>query len=154
MGTHRKFLVAVLFLSALGVHSQNFFNNHSANEEQRLDDLISKMTLDEKVDALGNNTRIPRLGIQASGSVEGLHGIVLGGPTYGERENTPTTVFPQAYGLGETWDTDLLYRVATYISTENRYLFQNAKYRKSGLIMWTPNVDLGRDPRWGRTEEC
>ena len=154
MGTHRKFLVAVLFLSALGVHSQNFFNNHSANEEQRLDDLISKMTLDEKVDALGNNTRIPRLGIQASGSVEGLHGIVLGGPTYGERENTPTTVFPQAYGLGETWDTDLLYRVATYISTENRYLFQNAKYRKSGLIIWTPNVDLGRDPRWGRTEEC
>ena len=154
MGTHKKFLVAVLFLSALGVHSQNFFNNHSANEEQRLDDLISKMTLDEKVDALGNNTRIPRLGIQASGSVEGLHGIVLGGPTYGERENTPTTVFPQAYGLGETWDTDLLYRVATYISTENRYLFQNAKYRKSGLIMWTPNVDLGRDPRWGRTEEC
>lgn len=154
METHRKFLVAVLFLSALGVHSQNFFNNHSANEEQRLDDLISKMTLDEKVDALGNNTRIPRLGIQASGSVEGLHGIVLGGPTYGERENTPTTVFPQAYGLGETWDTDLLYRVATYISTENKYLFQNAKYRKSGLIMWTPNVDLGRDPRWGRTEEC
>lgn len=154
METHRKFLVAVLFLSALGVHSQNFFNNHSANEEQRLDDLISKMTLDEKVDALGNNTRIPRLGIQASGSVEGLHGIVLGGPTYGERENTPTTVFPQAYGLGETWDTDLLYRVATYISTENRYLFQNAKCRKSGLIMWTPNVDLGRDPRWGRTEEC
>ena len=112
------------------------------------------MTLDEKVDALGNNTQVPRLGIQASGSVEGLHGIVLGGPTYGDRANTPTTGFPQAYGLGETWDTDLLHRVATYISTENRYLFQNAKYRKSGLIMWTPNVDLGRDPRWGRTEEC
>lgn len=103
---------------------------------------------------MGNNTQVPRLGIQASGSVEGLHGIVLGGPTYGDRANTPTTGFPQAYGLGETWDTDLLHRVATYISTENRYLFQNAKYRKSGLIMWTPNVDLGRDPRWGRTEEC
>lgn len=117
-------------------------------------DKIARMTLDEKVDALGNNTQVPRLGIQASGSVEGLHGIVLGGPTYGDRANTPTTGFPQAYGLGETWDTDLLHRVATYISTENRYLFQNAKYRKSGLIMWTPNVDLGRDPRWGRTEEC
>lgn len=136
------------------IHAQNVFNDPAINEEQRLDDLIARMTLDEKVDALGNNTQVPRLGIQASGSVEGLHGIVLGGPTYGDRANTPTTGFPQAYGLGETWDTDLLHRVATYISTENRYLFQNAKYRKSGLIMWTPNVDLGRDPRWGRTEEC
>lgn len=155
MKTHRKFFFTLLIASATGIiHAQNVFNNSAVNEEQRLDDLIARMTLDEKVDALGNNTQVPRLGIQASGSVEGLHGIVLGGPTYGDRANTPTTGFPQAYGLGETWDTDLLHRVATYISTENRYLFQNAKYRKSGLIMWTPNVDLGRDPRWGRTEEC
>lgn len=145
----------MLIASTTGIiHAQNVFNDPAVNEEQRLDDLIARMTLDEKVDALGNNTQVPRLGIQASGSVEGLHGVVLGGPTYGDRANTPTTGFPQAYGLGETWDTDLLHRVATYISTENRYLFQNAKYRKSGLIMWTPNVDLGRDPRWGRTEEC
>ena len=155
MKTHRKLFFTLLIASTTGIiHAQNAFNNPAINEEQRLDDLIARMTLDEKVDALGNNTQVPRLGIQASGSVEGLHGIVLGGPTYGNRANTPTTGFPQAYGLGETWDTDLLHRVATYISTENRYLFQNAKYRKSGLIMWTPNVDLGRDPRWGRTEEC
>lgn len=155
MKTHRKLFFTLLIVSTTGIiHAQNVFNNPAINEEQRLDDLIARMTLDEKVDALGNNTQVPRLGIQASGSVEGLHGIVLGGPTYGDRANTPTTGFPQAYGLGETWDTDLLHRVATYISTENRYLFQNAKYRKSGLIMWTPNVDLGRDPRWGRTEEC
>lgn len=155
MKTHRKLFFTLLIASTTGIiHAQNVFNNPAINEEQRLDDLIARMTLDEKVDALGNNTQVPRLGIQASGSVEGLHGIVLGGPTYGDRANTPTTGFPQAYGLGETWDTDLLHRVATYISTENRYLFQNAKYRKSGLIMWTPNVDLGRDPRWGRTEEC
>lgn len=155
MKTHRKFFFTLLIASTTGIiHAQNVFNDPAINEEQRLDDLIARMTLDEKVDALGNNTQVPRLGIQASGSVEGLHGIVLGGPTYGDRANTPTTGFPQAYGLGETWDTDLLHRVATYISTENRYLFQNAKYRKSGLIMWTPNVDLGRDPRWGRTEEC
>ena len=151
----RKLFFTLLIASTTGIiHAQNVFNDPAVNEEQRLDDLIARMTLDEKVDALGNNTQVPRLGIQASGSVEGLHGIVLGGPTYGDRANTPTTGFPQAYGLGETWDTDLLHRVATYISTENRYLFQNAKYRKSGLIMWTPNVDLGRDPRWGRTEEC
>ncbi len=155
MKTHRKLFFTLLIASTTGIiHAQNVFNDPAINEEQRLDDLIARMTLDEKVDALGNNTQVPHLGIQASGSVEGLHGIVLGGPTYGDRANTPTTGFPQAYGLGETWDTDLLHRVATYISTENRYLFQNAKYRKSGLIMWTPNVDLGRDPRWGRTEEC
>lgn len=155
MKTHRKLFFTLLIASTTGIiHAQNVFNDPAVNEEQRLDDLIARMTLDEKVDALGNNTQVPRLGIQASGSVEGLHGIVLGGPTYGDRANTPTTGFPQAYGLGETWDTDLLHRVATYISTENRYLFQNAKHRKSGLIMWTPNVDLGRDPRWGRTEEC
>lgn len=155
MKTHRKLFFTLLIASTTGIiHAQNVFNDPAINEEQRLDDLIARMTLDEKVDALGNNTQVPRLGIQASGSVEGLHGIVLGGPTYGDRANTPTTGFPQAYGLGETWNTDLLHRVATYISTENRYLFQNAKYRKSGLIMWTPNVDLGRDPRWGRTEEC
>lgn len=155
MKTHRKLFFTLLIASTTGIiHAQNVFNDPAVNEEQRLDDLIARMTLDEKVDALGNNTQVLRLGIQASGSVEGLHGIVLGGPTYGDRANTPTTGFPQAYGLGETWDTDLLHRVATYISTENRYLFQNAKYRKSGLIMWTPNVDLGRDPRWGRTEEC
>ena len=155
MKTHRKLFFTLLIASTTGIiHAQNVFNDPAINEEQRLDDLIARMTLDEKVDALGNNTQVPRLGIQASGSVEGLHGIVLGGPTYGDRANTPTTGFPQAYGLGETWDTDLLHRVATYISTENRYLFQNAKYRKSGLIMWTPNVDLGRDHRWGRTEEC
>lgn len=155
MKTHRKLFFTLLIASTTGIiHAQNVFNDPAINEEQRLDDLIARMTLDEKVDVLGNNTQVPRLGIQASGSVEGLHGIVLGGPTYGDRANTPTTGFPQAYGLGETWDTNLLHRVATYISTENRYLFQNAKYRKSGLIMWTPNVDLGRDPRWGRTEEC
>ena len=155
MKTHRKLFFTLLIASTTGIiHAQNVFNDPAVNEEQRLDDLIARMTLDEKVDALGNNTQVPRLGIQASGSVEGLHGVVLGGPTYGDRANTPTTGFPQAYGLGETWDTNLLHRVATYISTENRYLFQNAKYRKSGLIMWTPNVDLGRDPRWGRTEEC
>lgn len=155
MKTHRKLFFTLLIASTTGIiHAQNVFNDPAINKEQRLDDLIARMTLDEKVDVLGNNTQVPRLGIQASGSVEGLHGIVLGGPTYGDRANTPTTGFPQAYGLGETWDTDLLHRVATYISTENRYLFQNAKYRKSGLIMWTPNVDFGRDPRWGRTEEC
>ena len=121
MKTHRKLFFTLLIASTTGIiHAQNVFNDPAVNEEQRLDDLIARMTLDEKVDAFVINTQVPRLGIQASGSVEGLHGVVLGGPTYGDRANTPTTGFPQAYGLGETWDTDLLHRVATYISTENR----------------------------------
>jgi len=148
-------LFLISFLCITYSFAQYPFNDPTLPEEERLDNLISLMTLEEKISALGNNTYVPRLGIQGSASVEGLHGVVLGGPTFGNnREHTFTTVFPQSYGLGHTWDPDLIHRIATYISEENRYLFQNAKYRKSGLVMWTPNADLGRDIRWGRTEEC
>lgn len=145
--------IYIFFISY--TYAQYPFNDTTLPDEERIDNLISLMTLDEKVSALGNNTYIPRLGVQSAGSVEALHGVVLGGPTFGEqREHTPTTVFPQSYGLGHTWDPELIHRIATYISVENRYVYQNAKYRKSGLVMWAPNADLGRDPRWGRTEEC
>ena len=70
MKTHRKLFFTLLIASTTGIiHAQNVFNDPAVNEEQRLDDLIARMTLDEKVDALGNNTQVPRLGIQASGSV-------------------------------------------------------------------------------------
>lgn len=132
------------------------FNDTKLSDEKRIDNLISLMTLDEKINALGNNTYIPRLGVRSAGSVEGIHGVVLGGPSWNESrgQKVPTTAFPQGYGLGETWDTELIHRVAEYISTESRYIFQNAKYQKGGLVIWSPNADLGRDPRWGRTEEC
>jgi len=132
------------------------FNDTKLSDEKRIDNLISLMTLDEKINALGNNTYIPRLGVRSAGSVEGIHGVVLGGPSWNESrgQKVSTTAFPQGYGLGETWDTELIHRVAEYISTESRYIFQNAKYQKGGLVIWSPNADLGRDPRWGRTEEC
>src|SRR5678815_1929714 len=59
----------------------------------------------------------------------------------------------RAYGLGQTWDPDLLKRVAAQEAQEARYLYQSALYNRSGLIVRAPNADLARDPRWGRTEE-
>ncbi len=146
------FLTVCLFATK----AQYPFKNPLLSDEKRIDNLLSLMTLDEKINTLGNNTYIPRLGIRSGGSVEGIHGIVLGGPSWNESrgQKVPTTVFPQGYGLGQTWDAELLHRVGEYISTESRYIFQNAKYQKGGLVVWSPNADLGRDPRWGRTEEC
>ena len=114
------------------------------------------MTLDEKVAFFSSRPGVPRLGIQAMGHVEGLHGLARGGPSNWCRRNPiPTTIFPQAYGLGETWDPEILREVAAVEGYEIRYIAQNPKYGgHSGLIVRAPNADLGRDPRWGRTEEC
>ena len=121
------------------------------------------MTIDEKVNALSTNLGVSRLGIRATGHSEGLHGMALGGPgNWGgwkmvnyERvpDVYPTTTFPQAYGLGETWDKGLIQKVADIEATEIRFYTQSDKYRKGGLVMRAPNADLARDPRWGRTEE-
>ena len=131
------------------------FQNPALTEDERIDNLISLMTLEEKVNALSTQLGIPRLGIRNCGHVEGLHGLAYGGPSnWGSRNPVPSTIFPQAYGLGETWDTDLIRKVAEQESYENRYYFQSPKYLRGSLVMRAPNADLGRDPRWGRTEEC
>jgi beta-glucosidase len=112
------------------------------------------MTLDEKVQVLSTNPSIKRLGVLGTGHVEGLHGLALGGPgEWGGKNKQPvtTTTFPQAYGLGETWDIDLLQKVAKVEGYETRYAFQ--KYNRGGLVVRAPNADIARDPRWGRTEE-
>ncbi|SFU66547.1 beta-glucosidase [Pustulibacterium marinum] len=112
------------------------------------------MTLDEKVQCLSTNPSVPRLGVQGTEHVEGLHGLALGGPAEWDSKTKapqPTTQFPQAYGLGETWDTDLLQRVAEAEGYETRFAYQ--KYGRGGLVVRAPNADLARDPRWGRTEE-
>ncbi len=112
------------------------------------------LTLDEKFSLLSCNMGIERLGVPVSFYSEGMHGIAYGGPSnWGQYKPLPTTSFPQAYGLGATWDPELLTRVATQISVEQRYYFQNPVYDRAGLIMWGPNVDLDRDPRWGRGPE-
>ena len=123
--------------------------------DRRIDNLLSLMTIEEKIACLGTNPSVPRLGIKASGHVEGIHGLAQGGPGRWGRPNTiPTTTFPQGIGLGETWDPDLLRQAAEVESYEARYILQCSKYHQGGIVIRSPNADLGRDPRWGRTEEC
>jgi len=129
------------------------FQNPELPAEQRIDNLVSLMTLEEKVACLGTNPSVPRLGVKGSPHSEGLHGLAQGGPSdWGRRNPTTTTIFPQAIGLAETWDADVVRRVAAVEGFEARYIFQ--RYGRAGLVVRAPNADLGRDPRWGRTEEC
>jgi beta-glucosidase len=123
--------------------------------EARITDLLSRMTIEEKMDAFSTNPTVPRLGVVGTGHVEGLHGLALGGPGHWEgRGNVtviPTTTFPQSRGLGQTWDPALLMKAAAQEAYETRYAF--GKYHRGGLVVRAPNADLSRDPRWGRSEE-
>ena len=135
--------------------SQYPFQNPNLPIEDRIKNILSLMTLDEKIVALGTNPSVPRLGIKASGHVEGIHGLTQGGPAkWGRPATIPTTTFPQGIGLGETWDPEILRQAAAIEGYEARYVFQSSKYHQGGLVIRSPNADLGRDPRWGRTEEC
>ena len=130
------------------------FQDPDLPTEVRISDLISRMTLEEKIDALGPRASVPRLGVIGSPHIEGYHGVAQGGPSnWGRRNPTATTQFPQAYGLGSTWDPELIRRVASQEALEARYLYQSKNYQRAGLIVRAPNADLARDPRWGRTEE-
>src|SRR5947199_4067357 len=119
--------------------------------EQRVNDLVSRMTLEEKVSQMQDVApAIPRLSIPAyNWWNEGLHGVARAGNA---------TVFPQAIGLAATWDTDLIHRVADVISTEARAKYNDAIQhgntgRYFGLTFWSPNINIFRDPRWGRGQE-
>jgi len=130
------------------------FQNPDLPMEERITDLVGRMTLEEKIDCLATRAAVPRLGVKGSPHIEGYHGVAQGGPSnWGRRNPTPTTQFPQAYGLGSTWDPEIVRRVAAQEALEARYLFQSARYDRAGLIVRAPNADLARDPRWGRTEE-
>ncbi|MGI4749269.1 MAG: glycoside hydrolase family 3 C-terminal domain-containing protein [Janthinobacterium lividum] len=123
--------------------------------EKRIDNIISLLNLDEKIACLSTNPSVKRLGIKGAGHVEGLHGLALGVPgDWGKKSPVSTTIFPQAIGIAETWDPQLLQQAADIEGHETRYIFQSEKYQKGGLVVRAPNADLGRDPRWGRTEEC
>jgi len=131
------------------------FRNPELSESERVESLIGCMTLKEKIDCLSTSPNLPRLGLRLSGHVEGLHGLSQGGPAnWTPKRKVPTTIFPQSYGLGQTWDKELIRRVAAVEGFEARYIFQSPEYRQGALIIFSPNADLGRDPRWGRTEEC
>ncbi len=151
-------LAATVALPALALAqttNQYPFQNPALPLEERVDNVISLMTLEEKIAFLSSRPSVPRLGIRGSSQVEGLHGLQnsrTGGA--GRPENIPATTFPQAIGLGETWDPAAVHQAAALEGYEARYVFQNPQYHRGGLVVRAPNADLGRDPRWGRTEEC
>jgi beta-glucosidase len=148
-------LLAAL-VPALRAQTDMAFRNPRLSDDERITDLLSKLTLEEKVSLMGGEPKVPRLGLIFSGQVEGLHGLALGGPGHWEgrgKEPVPTTTFPQERGLGNTWDTGLMAWVGQIEGYEARYAYQNEKIKRGGLIIRAPNVDLARDPRWGRSEE-
>jgi beta-glucosidase len=119
--------------------------------KQRVEDLISRMTLEEKVSQMMNAApAIPRLSIpQYDWWNEALHGVAFSGVA---------TVFPQAIGLGATFDPQLINRVGNVISDEARAKYHEAQRRGNynrfyGLTFWSPNINIFRDPRWGRGQE-
>jgi beta-glucosidase len=126
-------------------------------EDARIRNLISLMTIDEKINCLSTRLSVPRLGIKGTRTVEGLHGLAYSGPANWAVKGSkasPTTTFPQAIGLAEMWDPAMIQQVAAWEANESRYLAQNKNFGISGLIVFAPNADMGRDIRWGRTEEC
>jgi beta-glucosidase len=129
------------------------FQNRDLPVEKRIDNLLSLLTIDEKITCLSTNPTIPRLGLRGTGHSEGLHGLALGVPGgWGRKTPVATTTFPQSIGMAETWDTSLIRQAAAIEGYEARYCHQ--ALGKGGLVIRAPNADLGRDPRWGRTEEC
>jgi len=148
------FILLAVVLAALPLsNAQNKppYLNPNLPIQARVDDLVSRMTLEEKVLQMQNAApAIERLGIpQYEWWNEGLHGVARAGYA---------TVFPQAIGLAATWDTKLMYQVADVISTEARAKHHeaarnNQRGRYYGLTFWSPNINIFRDPRWGRGQE-
>ena len=127
------------------------FRNANLPIEQRVDDLVSRLTLEEKVSQLIDRASpIPRLDIPAyNWWNEGLHGIARSGYA---------ALFPQAIGNAATWDAPLLEKIGAVVSTEARAKFNDAILhgnhdRFYGLTIWSPNINIFRDPRWGRGQE-
>lgn len=129
------------------------FQNTSLSFEKRVNDLVSRLTLEEKVAQMLNAApAIPRLGIPAyDWWNEVLHGVA--------RTPYRVTVYPQAIGMAATFDTNSIKRMADYAALEGRAIYNKALQdgregqRYVGLTYWTPNINIFRDPRWGRGQE-
>jgi beta-glucosidase len=127
------------------------FRNPALPIDRRVDDLVSRLTLEEKVSqVIDRAAAIPRLDIPAyNWWNEGLHGIARSGFA---------TMFPQAIGNAATWDAPLVHQIGDVISTEARAKYNDAirhdtHARYYGLTIWSPNINIFRDPRWGRGQE-
>jgi beta-glucosidase len=148
-----KILLLFIFFTSVLVLSQTHapYNNPNLSFDERVEDLVSRMTLEEKVSQMVyNSPAIERLCIpEYNWWNEALHGVA---------RNGIATVFPQSIGLAATWDTDLMFSVATVISDEarskyNRALSRNQRGIYQGITLWSPNINIFRDPRWGRGME-
>ena len=128
------------------------FRNPSLSIDQRVDDLVSRLTVEERVSQMVHAaSAVPRLGIpEYNWWSEGLHGAARAGYA---------TVFPQAIGLAATFDPDLLHTEADVMATEFRAKYNQRVKEKGysdwyhGLTVWSPNINIFRDPRWGRGQE-
>ena len=144
-------LVIVIFFSASSWGQQLPYQNTKLSAEERATDLLSRLTISEKASLMQNNSpAIPRLGIKAyEWWNEALHGVGRSGLA---------TVFPQAIGMAASFNDALLYDVFTAVSDEaraksNKFSEEGGLKRYQGLTYWTPNVNIFRDPRWGRGQE-
>ena len=139
-------------MSATGTSEKLSYLDTSLSFAERAKDLVGRLTLEEKVGLMNHPAHgIPRLNIPAYNYwSEALHGVA---------RNGRATVFPQAIAMAATWDKDLIHRVATAISDEGRAKYHAALKRNGytaqyqGLTFWSPNVNIFRDPRWGRGQE-
>jgi len=153
-----RFLSGIAILgwtwSAVPVAAQQYqypFQNPSLSVEERAANILSLMTLDEKIAALGSPV-VERLKIPAYGTSEAIHQVVLNAGR-GGGQAIATTSFSQVYGMGETWDPALIRRAGAVEGYEARYVTQSDKYKRNTSVLMGPTSDLARDPRWGRTDE-
>lgn len=150
-----RLYAAALLLFTLPAIAQHPFNDPTLAPQKRIDNLLSLMTTQEKINCLGTITEVPRLGVKSFGSSEGIHGVVQRGGGEDGRFRPPitTTQFPQPPGMGESWDPDLVRQAGGVEGYEARFISQTEKYHHPILMLWGPQADLARDPRWGRSEE-
>jgi beta-glucosidase len=150
----KRSLLGILLTSIVGFAQaqQPAYQNTQLSFEDRAKDLVSRMTIEEKIPQLINDApAIPRLGVREyNWWNEGLHGVAALGEA---------TVFPQSVGMAASWNDQLMFNVADVISTEFRakHFANQQRFGGSdwfaGLTVWSPNINIFRDPRWGRGQE-
>ena len=147
------FSISIFILGACtpSVQYEHPFQNPNLSFEERADDLLSKMSLQDKIDQLNYESKaVESLGVPAyNWWNECLHGVARSGIA---------TVYPQAIGLASSWDKDMMNRVAVSISDEGRakyhdFIKKDKRGIYQGITFWTPNINIFRDPRWGRGME-
>ena len=161
----RFLLLLVILCASVGLRAQEFtypFQNPALSDDERLDNAVSLMTVDEKI-ATVVGQGVPRLGIAGPGATEAIHGIVRGGdselpalnpgPAFRWPGWTPpkyrnSTAFPQAYGIGETWDREMAHIVGEVMSCEARFYSQGAPFKT--LVLWPRKSSPGS---WQNAEE-